>query len=97
MNDTQPVARINVVDNHVVPHFTVFGTRESTTRTVGRLRRSTHDPVHGVDVVDRLFGNLVTGEPNEVHPIVDLVVRIAHAILAIACTKCRWSNNALWR
>ena len=77
------VARICVVDRNVIPHFTVLGASESSSRTVGGFGRGSHHPIDGVDVMNRLLGNLVIRQPDEVHPVVQLVLRITDAFFTI--------------
>jgi hypothetical protein len=74
------MARILVIDAHAVPHFAVIRPRESPARTEGRDRIDVHDPVHHVDVVHSLLDDLVAAEPDEVHPVVELILGIAHAL-----------------
>ena len=40
--------------------------------------------MHHIDVVHRLLANLIAREPDEVHPVIDLILHVRHARLAIA-------------
>ena len=74
-----PLPGILVVDAHAVPHLTVIRAGESSSHPEGRHGIAPHDPVHGVEVVDGLFGDLIAAQPDEVHPVGELVFRVAHS------------------
>ena len=92
------VTRIFIIDRHIVPHLATGRAGKAPPGTVGGNRGPLHEPVHDVDIVNGLLHNLVSRKPDKVHPVVELILGIAHprfprSIPNTGCAIPRGSRN----